>query len=87
MGLFGKLFGGGGAREDGGHVRALLAQCEEGDPQRRAAACAALGELAGRFGQSKEAVGEKLLELINDDDGDVCNAAAAAYSRVERGFV
>ena len=85
MGLFNKLFGGGGGgsgKQELQRVDALVAQCDDPDPKKRASACAELGRLGG---QAKAAT-DKLLELMNDTDGDVCNAAADAYSKVERGL-
>lgn len=85
MGMFSKLFGG-GSTEDGERIRELLALCEDGDPIRRREACDSLGNLAGQLEDSKETVTDKLLEMINDADGDVCNSAADAYAKIERGF-
>lgn len=82
MGIFKKLFGGEASKGDDPRVPALLKQCDDPDPKVRAAACRELGKLGGRAKSSAD----KLLELINDVDGDVCNAAADAYSSVERGF-
>ena len=87
MGLIGRLFGGGAPQEDSERIRALLAQCDAQDAKRREEACRALGDLAGRLDASQETITEKMLERINDDDGDVCNAAAGAYAKIERGFV
>jgi len=83
MGLFSKLFGRGSSDDAGSdEVDALIAKLDDPDPQVRLVAARALGELGGK---AHAAVG-KLEELINDSDGDVCNAAADAYSKVERGF-
>lgn len=83
MGLFSKLFGR-GSSDDGSsaQVDALIAQLDDADAKVRLHAALALGELGGR---AKAAV-PKLEALINDTDGDVCNAAADAYSKIERGF-
>lgn len=81
MGLFGKLFGK-SSDEPSEEVRALIVQLDDPDPAVRGQAAKQLGEL----GASAKAATEKLLELMNDDDGDVCNLAADAYSKVERGF-
>lgn len=83
MGILDKLFGGGGpSKQELARVDALLAQCDDPDPKRRAAACTELGKLGGKAA----AATDKLQELMNDVDGDVCNAAADAYSKVERGL-
>lgn len=82
MGFLKKLFGGGSPSEDAQRVSELLAQCDDPDPKRREAACKALGDLGGRA----RAATEKLEALMNDVDGDVCNAAADAYAKVERGL-
>lgn len=84
MAWFKKLFGGGGSpsADDAQRVADLLAQLDDPDPVRRLHACRALGELGGRA----QAAAERLQQLFVDPDGDVCNAAADAYSRIERGF-
>ncbi|MCA8981309.1 MAG: hypothetical protein KDC14_14860 [Planctomycetes bacterium] len=83
MGLFSKLFGRGSAGDDSSpEVAALIGQLDDAAAKVRLAAAVALGELGGR---AKAAV-SKLEVLINDVDGDVCNAAADAYSKIERGF-
>ena len=82
MGLFSKLLGKGDSGADDPRVAELIAQCDDPDPKKREAACRELGQLGGKA----KAASDKLLELINDEDGDVCNAAADAYSSVERGF-
>ena len=87
MGLFGKLFGKGAPKEDTERIQTLLAQCDQEGAKEREEACKALGGLAGQVDASHETITEKMLELINDDDGDVCNAAADAYAKIERGFV
>ena len=48
----------------------------------RKAACDEVGGL----GEEAKPATELLEELIQDEDGDVCNAAAAAISKVVRGF-
>lgn len=86
MGLFDKLFGGRrdagdeGARDE--EVQRLLLALDDPDPARRADACRRLGELGDRA----RIACERLQELFTDEDGDVCNAAADAYARIERGF-
>ena len=82
MGLFSKLFGKDASKDEDPRVAAWIAQCDDPDPKVRAQACIELGKLGGKA----KAASDKLLELINDVDGDVCNAAADAYSSVERGF-
>lgn len=83
MGLFSKLFGRGSSSDGPSEeVDALIAQLDDADAKVRLAAALALGELGGK---AKSAV-NKLEELINDVDGDVCNAAADAYAKIERGF-
>jgi hypothetical protein len=82
MGLFSKLFGQGSSPEGDPRVPVLIAQCDDPDPARRAEACRELG----RLGAKARTATDKLLELMNDVDGDVCNAAADAYASVERGF-
>ena len=81
MGLFGKLFGK-SSDEPSEEVQALIAQLDDADPAVRGEAAKRLGDL----GAKASAATDKLLELMNDDDGDVCNFAADAYSKVERGF-
>lgn len=82
MGLFKKLFGKDASAQEDPRVPALVAQCDDPDPLVRAAACRELAKLGGKA----KSASDKLLELINDVDGDVCNAAADAYASVERGF-
>jgi len=83
MGLFSKLFGRGSADDDASaEVQPLIAKLDDPDAKVRLAAAVALGELGGKA----SAAASKLEELINDADGDVCNAAADAYSKIERGF-
>lgn len=61
-------------------VEALVAELASADPKVRFQACRALGRLGSRAEQAVP----KLNELTADDDGDVCNAAAAALSEIER---
>jgi HEAT repeat protein len=81
---FKKLFGGGAAPDpvESAAVPALVAELGSADPAVRLRACRALGDLGGRARSATE----RLQQLFNDPDGDVCNAAADAYSRIERGF-
>ncbi len=79
MGLFDKFK----KKPDGApsaEVASLIQQLASPDARLRAEACRALG----RLGPRAEAASTQLHELINDDDGDVCNAAAAALSEIER---
>jgi HEAT repeat protein len=81
MGLFG--FKKGKERPDDGtlaRVRELASQLDDPDPKVRLAACRELG----RLGRAAAPASEKLQERLDDDDGDVCNAAAAALSEIER---
>lgn len=65
---------------DAREVAACMAQLSDPDWKVRQAACQALGKLGPRA----QAAAPKLQELIDDDNGDVCNAAAAALSAIER---
>lgn len=84
MAWFKKIFGGSGEPEPAanGVVAALIADLDSADAAVRLRACQALGELGAKAG----AATERLQQLFTDSDGDVCNAAANAYSRIERGF-
>jgi len=70
----------GPSAEEQALVQRLLADLDSPDPKARLAACqefernAALGEPAA----------ERLLHLIDDEDGDVCLAASAALTEVQR---
>ncbi len=61
-------------------VPELMRALDDPDPKVRLRACRQLGEL----GRAAQAAGEKLQDRLNDEDGDVCNAAAAALSEIER---
>jgi HEAT repeat protein len=80
MGLF-SFFGGGksAAKVD---LSAPLAQLKSPDAKVRLAGCQALGNM----GKAGEGAIPQLRELLADDDGDVCTAAAAALSDIERGL-
>lgn len=65
---------------DSPDVQASIAKLSDPDWRVRLAACQALGKLGPRA----HAALPKLQELIVDDNGDVCNAAAAALSEIER---
>jgi len=80
MGLFKKLFG--GSNEPTERVKDLMEQMRSEDPALRKAACEALAELGDEAGPATEL----LEELIQDPDGDVCIAAAAAISKATRGY-
>ncbi len=72
-------------RDDGGSassapIDGLVQQLSDRDPKVRLAACRELAKLGTR---ARKAV-PRLHELIDDDDGDVCNAAAAAISQIDR---
>jgi HEAT repeat protein len=77
-----KLFGGRKPADDGPppEIAELVARLSDADPARRLAAARALGELGPRAAAAVSA----LEAAITDDDGDVCNAAAQALSRIER---
>jgi hypothetical protein len=61
-------------------IAALIAQLESGDLRQKTEACRALA----KFGPQAQAAVPALMELLHDDDGDLCNAAAAAMSSIER---
>jgi len=63
-----------------GEVTALVAELASGDVRRMTTACRALAKL----GPSAQAAVPALMDLIHHDDGDLCNAAAAALSAIER---
>jgi len=67
-------------RADAAEVDALVARLADPDWNVRLEACRALG----RMGRRAERAAPALQELITDDNGDVCNAAAAALSEIER---
>lgn len=67
-------------RTDAAEIDALVARLADPDWQVRLEACRALG----RMGRRAERAAPALQELITDDNGDVCNAAAAALSEIER---
>jgi HEAT repeat protein len=80
MGLFKKLFG--GSSEPTERVKAIMERMRSEDPAVRKAACE---EIAGLGDEAAPATG-LLEDLIQDVDGDVCNAAAAAISKATRGY-
>lgn len=69
------------AGANSGEVAALVAKLSDPDWQVRLEACRGLGRLGSRARQAAPALAER----IEDDHGDVCNAAAAALSEIERG--
>ncbi len=80
MGLFKKLFG--GSNEPTERVKDIMARMGSEDPVVRKVACEEIAELGD---EAAPATG-LLEELIQDEDGDVCNAAAAAISKATRGY-
>lgn len=65
---------------DSPDLRVWIDKLSDADWKVRFAACQALGKMGPRA----HAAAPKLQELIVDDNGDVCNAAAAALSEIER---
>lgn len=63
-------------------IEAWVAKLSHADWQVRLEACRALG----RMGRRAQRAAPALQELIEDDHGDVCSAAAAALSDIERGL-
>ncbi len=63
-----------------GEIGALIAELGSGDVRRMTTACRALAKL----GPSAQGAVPALMELLHHDDGDLCNAAAAALSSIER---
>jgi HEAT repeat protein len=61
-------------------VAALVADLGSGDVRRMTAAARALEKI----GPPAQAAAPALMELLHHDDGDLCNAAAAALSAIER---
>ena len=61
-------------------VSELIQKLEDRDAAVRLDACKRLAEMGS---EASPAI-EKLHELINDEDGEVCLAAAAALSEIER---
>ena len=80
MGFIKKMFGGSGQPSE--RVLKLMEDMRSDDPAVRKAAC----DEAAELGPEAKPTTELLEELIQDDDGDVCMAAAAAISKVVRGF-
>ena len=61
-------------------VQELVVMLSSEDPKTRLAACKELEQLA----PSGKAAAEKLLDMIDDSDGDVCQAASAALTEIQR---
>ncbi len=83
MGLFDFLKGKPRQDPSGGEsprILELVQQLDDPDAKVRLRACRELGG----FGHGARAASEKLQQLLDDVDGDVCNAAAAALSEIER---
>lgn len=80
MGLFKKLFG--GSNEPTGRVKDIMDRMRSDDPAVRRDACLEIADL----GEEAAPATGLLEELIQDEDGDVCNAAAAAISKATRGY-
>ena len=79
MGLFDRFKKKEIAAEPTAEFAYLVRQLESVDARQRLEACRALGAMGPR---AKSAV-PPLMELLTDDDGDVCNAAAAALSAIQ----
>ena len=60
-------------------VQALIAQLDSPDAKQRLEAAQGLRDLAPHA----SAATDKLLELINDPDGDVCNMASQAMTEIQ----
>lgn len=60
-------------------IALLVRQLQSVDAKQRLEACRALG----RLGPLAESAVPAMMELLTDDDGDVCNAAAAALSAIQ----
>ena len=80
MGLFKKLFG--GSNEPTQRVKEIMERMGSEDPAVRRAACEEIADL----GDEAAPATSLLEELIQDEDGDVCIAAAAAISKATRGY-
>lgn len=80
MGFLDKIFH--GSSEPAPRVQELMDQMKSEDPVLRAAACVEIGEL----GVEARPATELLEELLQDEDGEVCIAAAGAIAKVVRGL-
>ncbi len=65
---------------DVARVQELVQMLSSDDPKERLAACQELQQLA----PAGAAAAEKLLSMIDDPDGDVCLAASAALTEIQR---
>jgi len=79
MGLFDRFKKKEGAAAPTAEIAYLLRQLQSVDARQRLEACRALGKL----GPPADSAVPALMELLTDDDGDVCNAAAAALSAIQ----
>ena len=80
MGLFGFFNKKQSASADAeARVGQLLVQLDSPDPAQRLVACEGLRDLASHA----EPAMDKLLELLNDPDGDVCNMASQAVTEIQ----
>ena len=79
MGLFDKFKKKEIAAVPTAEIAMFLRQLQSPDVRQRMEGCRALKELGPRAASAVPA----LMELLTDDDGDVCNAAAAALSAIE----
>lgn len=80
MGLLKKFFG--GSDEPTERVKDIMERMRSDDPAVRRAACEEIADL----GEEAAPATGLLEDLIQDVDGDVCNAAAAAISKATRGY-
>lgn len=78
--LFKKMGGDKPPGVDPATIRNLIDKLSDENWKVRFDACKALGAL----GPAAESAAPRLQDLIVDDNGDVCNAAADALSKIER---
>ena len=78
--IFKKMGGSSRPSVDPAQVDALIEKLSSADWKTRFDACKALSAL----GPAAERASARLQDLIDDDNGDVCNAAADALSKIER---
>lgn len=71
---------GDGREAEPAELQALIHKLSDADWRERLEACLALKKIGPRA----QRAAPLLHELITDDNGDVCNAAAAALSEIER---
>ncbi|MFT4538285.1 MAG: hypothetical protein ACI841_005177 [Planctomycetota bacterium] len=79
MGLFGFFKKKGASAEMQKRVQQHIAELDSPDAAVRLAACEGLRDLAPH----SEPATERLLEMINDPDGDVCNMASQATTDIQ----